>query len=341
MKPDEIISFKDSQLILLDQRLLPNKVEYLNNNDYKTVSDSIRDMVVRGAPAIGVAAAYGYLMGVSEALKLDVNDREAFISEMKNHLLMARPTAVNLAWAIKRMHQKYLQNINDEDINIILLAEAESIHLEQIESDKIMGRFGSELLSKIGKSLRVLTHCNAGALATGGIGTALGVIKTAYSDGILQLAYSAETRPRQQGARLTCFEFKRDNIPYKLISDTMPGYMMSQNMIDAVVVGADRIARNGDTANKIGTYQIAALAKRHSVPFYISAPVSTFDFSTPDGSGIPVEERSSDEITLIGSERIAPENTEVYNPSFDITPAELIGAFITEKGIVRKPDELQ
>ncbi|NLB34648.1 MAG: S-methyl-5-thioribose-1-phosphate isomerase [Elusimicrobia bacterium] len=340
MKPEDIISFDGVALKLLDQRLLPHKRTYIRVDSYLEVFDAIRDMAVRGAPAIGVAAAYGYLFGVGQALKQDKSESEKFVSEMKDHLNSSRPTAVNLFWALESMHKKYLENKDSEKLYSLLLEEAVKIHKEQIQSDERMAKYGSELLSEIGDGLRILTHCNAGALATGGMGTALGVIRQAYSDGLLSLAYATETRPRQQGSRLTCFELQTSAIPYKLICDTMPGYLMSKGMIDAVVLGADRIAENGDTANKIGTYQLAVLADRHKIPFYVAAPLSTFDFSARDGKDIPVEERSPEEILKIGDENIAPKNTKVFNPAFDITPVELIGAFITEKGIVKKPNEL-
>ena len=299
-------------LSLLDQRLLPREEKWIECRTPSEVAEAIRTMVVRGAPAIGVAAAYGMAM----ASDLDSAARE---------LKAARPTAVNLAWAVDRM----LRANGDR-------AEAERIHTEDVEANMRMGRYGAELL---GARSTVLTHCNAGALATAGYGTALGVIRAAIEGGKRVAVFADETRPYLQGARLTAWELQQDGIDVTLITDNMSGHFFQQGKFDAVIVGADRIAANGDTANKIGTYTVAVLAHAHDVPFYIAAPLSTIDPDCPNGAAIPIEERSADEVTEIFGSRVAPIGVSVRHPAFDVTPARLITAIITDRGVLRPPYE--
>lgn len=308
------LSWRENTLSLLDQRLLPREEKWIECRTASEVAEAIRTMVVRGAPAIGVSAAYGMAMA---ALRGD--DLEDAARELK----AARPTAVNLAWAVDLM-----MAANGD------VAEAERIHREDVEGNMRMGRFGAELL---GESATVLTHCNAGALATAGYGTALGVIRAAIEGGKHIAVFADETRPYLQGARLTAWELQRDGIDVTLITDNMSGHFFQQGKFDAVIVGADRIAANGDAANKIGTYTVAVLAHAHGVPFYVAAPVSTIDPACPNGSQIPIEERSAEEVTDILGSRMAPEGIHVRHPAFDVTPARLITAIITERGIMRPP----
>jgi len=299
-------------LSLLDQRLLPREEKWVECRTPSEVADAIRTMVVRGAPAIGVAAAYGMAMA---------GDLAAAAAELK----AARPTAVNLAWAVDRMLRA-----NGS------VAEAEAIHREDVEANMRMGRYGAALL---GSTATVLTHCNAGALATAGYGTALGVIRAAIEGGKRVAVFADETRPYLQGARLTAWELQQDGIDVTLITDNMAGHFFQQGKFDAVIVGADRIAANGDTANKIGTYTVAVLAQAHGVPFYIAAPLSTIDPACPNGAAIPIEERSADEVTEIFGARVAPEGVTVRHPAFDVTPARLITAIITDRGVLHPPYE--
>jgi methylthioribose-1-phosphate isomerase len=305
-------------LELLDQRLLPGTEKWIEYHDAASVAGAIRDMVIRGAPAIGVAAAFGL------ALAARRGDDIRVAAEV---LRAARPTAVNLGWAVDRMLGVPPQSFAEE---------AEKIHREDVEGNMRMGRFGAELLRD---GATVLTHCNAGALATGGYGTALGVIRAAIEGGKRVAVFADETRPYLQGARLTAWELQQDGIDVTLITDNMSGHFFQQGQFDAVVVGADRIAANGDAANKIGTYTLAVLANAHGVPFYIAAPTSTIDVACPDGRAIPIEERSAAEVTEIGGKRIAPEGIAVRHPAFDVTPARLITAIITERGVIRPPFE--
>jgi methylthioribose-1-phosphate isomerase len=304
----EPIRWRGDRLELLDQRLLPDQTVYVTCRTAAEVAQAIRDMVVRGAPAIGCAAAFG--------VALDKGSKESF-----DVLAKSRPTAVNLFWALERMRKA-------KDLK----AEAEAIFAEDLAANRAMGKLGAELIPK---KARVLTHCNTGALATAGHGTALGVIRSSKNKSISVIA--CETRPYLQGARLTAYELMQEGIPCTLITDSMAGHLMSRGEVDVVVVGADRIAANGDVANKIGTYTLAVLAKRHGIPFYVAAPLSTFDPKIPNGSRIPIEERAADEVTGYRGARWAPEGVAVRNPAFDVTPAELITAIITERGIVRKP----
>ena len=302
-------------LSLLDQRLLPREEVWIECRTAHEVADAIRTMVVRGAPAIGVSAAFGMAMAAAGG-----EDLQRAAAELKQ----ARPTAVNLAWAVDRM----LRTTGD------LTAEAERILFEDVEANRAMGKFGAQLL---GETATVLTHCNAGALATAGYGTALGVIRAAVESGKRIAVFADETRPYLQGARLTAWELQRDGIDVTLITDNMSGHFFQQGQFDAVIVGADRIAANGDAANKIGTYTVAVLAHAHGVPFYVAAPVSTIDPNSPSGAEIPIEERSAQEVTEIHGTRVAPEGVPVRHPAFDVTPARLITAIITERGVLRAP----
>jgi methylthioribose-1-phosphate isomerase len=302
---------------------------------------AIKTMIVRGAPAIGVAAAYGMYLGAGE---IETRDRTAFLERLEavgQMLRDTRPTAVNLFWAIERMLKVARTTPGSvEQVRQTLLETAKVINAEDIETCQAIGAHGLEVLPKQPEKLRLLTHCNAGALATAGYGTALGVVRSAYTAGRLQRLYADETRPRLQGAKLTTWECIYDGIPVTVITDSMAAHCMQQTMIDAVVVGADRIAANGDTANKIGTYSLALVAKAHNIPFFVAAPKSTVDLSLSNGSQIPIEERDPVEIYQIGETRLVPKGAEFYNPAFDVTPAELISAIITEQGAIA-PAELQ
>lgn len=326
--------WENDGVVMLDQRLLPAVETYNRYENYEEVAQAITDLVVRGAPAIGVAAAMGVALGV---VKLDDSaDLDAEFEIICARMAKARPTAVNLFWAIERMRRLYEANKSKSkaEIETILRDEAIRMHDEDIEACKTMGRFGGALLPDDGV---VLTHCNAGALATAGYGTALGVIRAAVEAGKKIHVYSDETRPFNQGARLTAWELQKDNIDVTHICDNMAGFYMQKGTIKAVVVGSDRIAANGDVANKIGTYSVAVLAKEHGIPFYVAAPLSTVDFNCPDGSQIPIEERSGDESAYIGETRLTPEGVPSAYPAFDVTPARLVTAIITDKGVAKAP----
>jgi methylthioribose-1-phosphate isomerase len=312
----EPIRWRGDALELLDQRRLPREMVYVTCRDAHQVAGAIRDMVVRGAPAIGVAAAFG--MALASMRGDDLRDAA-------RELRATRPTAVNLAWAVDRMLRAKGS-----------AAEAEAIFREDVEANRRIGCFGAELL---GARATVLTHCNAGALATAGYGTALGVIRAAVEQGKQIAVFAGETRPYLQGARLTAWELQQDGIDVTLITDSMAGHFFQQKRFDAVVVGADRIAANGDTANKIGTYTLAVLANAHGVPFYVAAPISTIDIAAANGAAIPIEERSASEVVEIGGTRIAPDGIAVRHPAFDVTPAHLISAIITDRGVLRRPYE--
>ncbi|PLX95938.1 MAG: S-methyl-5-thioribose-1-phosphate isomerase [Desulfuromonas sp.] len=328
------ILFEDGVLKMIDQRLLPVEEVWLSYTDYRSVAEAIVTMVVRGAPAIGVAAAYGAAFGAGA---IEVSDSDAFLAEFDvvcKHLAATRPTAVNLFWALERMQECARDNANLplDALKARLLEEAVAIGEADEQINRNMGAHGQVLVPD---GARVLTHCNAGALATGGFGTALGVIRAAVEAGKKVAVLADETRPWLQGARLTTWELQRDNIPVTLICDNMAGYMMSQGEIDCVIVGADRIAANGDTANKIGTYSVAVLAKEHGLPFYVAAPTSTVDLNLTDGSKIPIEERSEREVTHVGEKQLAPTGITVRNPAFDVTPSRYISAIITEHGVAQ------
>jgi len=325
-----------SGIRFIDQTKLPTEEAYVTCSTYEEVADAIRTMVVRGAPAIGVAAAMGIALGVRDAEGDHVAELRREFEQICETIAETRPTAVNLFWAIGRMKDRFEQvsEMPVPQIKQALITEAQRMYLEDIAANEALGRNGAVLLPTTGG---VLTHCNAGALATCGYGTALGVIRAAVESGKKLQVYADETRPFLQGSRLTAWELMKDNIPTTLISDNMAGAMMRQGKIAAVVLGADRIAANGDVANKIGTYTVAVLAHEHGIPFYVAAPWSTVDLDTPDGSKIPIEQRSAREVTHIAGKQIAPEGVRVENPAFDITPNKYITAIITERGVVKPP----
>jgi methylthioribose-1-phosphate isomerase len=332
------IEWTDEGVRMIDQRKLPTIEEYPLFRTYEEVAEAIRVMVVRGAPAIGVAAAMGVALGVRQSEAQSMDELKADFDKITSTIAATRPTAVNLFWAIERMKQTFARavraNSGRTTIERLLIDEAKAIYDEDIENNKRMGRFGAELLPQSGT---ILTHCNAGALATAGYGTALGVIRAAVEGGKRLKVLADETRPFLQGARLTAWELWKDDIDVRVISDNMSGAIMRQGLIDAVIVGADRIAANGDVANKIGTYTVAVLARQHDIPFYVAAPLSTLDLSIPDGSHIPIEQRTPTEVTHIGNTRIVPEGVSVFNPAFDVTPNDLVTAIVTEVGIARAP----
>jgi methylthioribose-1-phosphate isomerase len=341
----EPIRWTDDGVVLLDQRRLPSEVAHLTYTDYRELAAAIKDMVIRGAPAIGVAAAMGIALGVSRSRAATLDELRAEFKTICDTFAQTRPTAVDLFWAIQRFQRKFdalAQNAaqnNLEPIQLALVDEAQQVHRERLAADEAIGRFGAELLPANG---RVMTQCNAGALATAGIGTALGVIRMAVETGHKLEVLVPETRPYLQGARLTAWELHQDKIPLTLITDNMVGHFLKNGGVGAIVVGADRIAANGDTANKIGTYPMAVLAREHHVPFFVAAPVSTLDLTIPSGEQIPIEQRPSAEVTHIQGVRIAPD-VEAANPAFDVTPSRLIAAIITERGVARAPyqDSLQ
>ena len=333
----ETLRWREGQLEMIDQRVLPMHFEYLAYTNAKEVAKGIRSMVVRGAPAIGCAAAYGVAL---EALASQHQTTDAFKQTMEKGfelLAQSRPTAVNLFWALQRMRACWEKSSSAPlpQIAAILLEEAHEVSKEDVRINRAMGAFGATLLSD---GARVLTHCNAGALATAGHGTALGVFRSAVESGKKISVIADETRPFLQGARLTAWEMVQENIPVTLITDNMSGHLMQHGEIDAVVVGTDRVAANGDVANKIGTYMVAVLAKHHGIPFYVACPLSTIDLSIAQGKDIPIEERSSDEVMGFRDYRWAPEGVSVRNPAFDVTPAELVTALITERGVVHHPN---
>lgn len=333
------VEWKDGAVCLLDQSRLPGAVEFLTCRTYQEVADAIRHLKVRGAPAIGVTAALGVALGASS---IDAKEYASFaktVLAICDQLAATRPTAVNLFWAIERMKRR-LEALHDQPVSLIkpaLLAEAQAILDEDIILCKNIGRHGATLIHD---GQTVLTHCNAGSLATAGYGTALGVIRAAWEQGKKIQVIADETRPVLQGARLTAWELMQDHIPVTLITDNMAGILMRQGKIHLCIVGADRIAANGDVANKIGTYSVAVLAKAHNIPFYVAAPYSTIDLKTRSGEDIPIEQRNPAEVTTIhGSHPVAPDGVAVYNPAFDVTPGELITGIVTERGIF-KPGEL-
>jgi len=329
------VSWQDESVVMIDQRRLPDEEVYLRCADHKAVASAIRDMAIRGAPAIGVAAALGIALGVRRAAGEGAALRAAF-EEICAELASTRPTAVNLFWAIERMRRCFERSAGAGGgaLREALLQEALAIHDEDVAACKRMGDLGAELIPR---NARLLTHCNAGALATAGYGTALGVIRSAARQGKVKLVFADETRPYLQGARLTAWELAREGIPITLIADNMAGHMLATGEVDAVIVGADRIAANGDVANKIGTYPLAVLAKENGVPFYVAAPLSTLDLATPSGDRIPIEERAPDEVTHHAGRRMAPGGIGVRNPAFDITPNRYVSAIVCERGVARPP----
>lgn len=334
----ETLRWRADKLEMIDQRVLPMRFEYLSYANADEVAEGIRSMVVRGAPAIGCAAAYGVAL---QALAYQHADKSGFEQAMAygfEVLAASRPTAVNLFWALQRVKEFLQAHAHQSQVQMAaaLLALAHEISAEDVRINRAMGDFGAALLKD---GARVLTHCNAGALATAGHGTALGVIRSAVEAGKKISVFADETRPFLQGARLTAWEMVQENIPVTLITDNMAGHLMKCGEIDAVIVGTDRVAANGDVANKIGTYMVAVLAHRHNIPFYVACPLSTIDMQLPHGDAIPIEERSHDEVTGFGAQRWAPAGVQVRNPAFDVTPAELVSALITEKGVVYRPDQ--
>lgn len=329
------IAWENDEVVMLDQRRLPGEEVYLRCTDHRQVAAAIKDMAIRGAPAIGVAAALGIALGVRRS-KAEGPALLAELGVICDDLRVTRPTAVNLFWAIDRMRARFaaLEGKAPGDLREGLLREALAIQEEDLAACRRMGDLGARLLPE---GVRILTHCNAGALATAGYGTALGVIRSASRDGKVIRVFADETRPYLQGARLTAWELTRDGIPTTLITDSMAGFMMSRGEVDAVIVGADRIAANGDVANKIGTYSLAVLARENGIPFYVAAPVSTFDLSLPSGEGIPIEERPREEVTHHGGRLLAPEAVSVRNPAFDITPHRYVAAIVCERGVARAP----
>ncbi|HMF92410.1 MAG TPA: S-methyl-5-thioribose-1-phosphate isomerase [Candidatus Angelobacter sp.] len=320
----------------IDQTKLPTEEVYVTCRTYPEVAAAIRDMIVRGAPAIGVAAAMGIALGIQQSQAQDAASLRREFDQISKTIGETRPTAVNLFWAIRRMKEKFDAVFAQPlpQIKAALVAEARQMHLEDIAACQAMGRYGAALMPASGS---VLTHCNAGALATCGYGTALGVIRAAVEAGKNIHVFADETRPFLQGARLTAWELTKDGIPTTVIADNMAGAIMRQGKIKAVVVGADRIAANGDVANKIGTYTVAVLAKEHGIPFYVAAPWSTVDMNTPTGEQIPIEQRSPKEITHHGGKQMAPDGVRVENPAFDVTPHKYVTAIITERGIAKAP----
>ncbi|HYL16095.1 MAG TPA: S-methyl-5-thioribose-1-phosphate isomerase [Terriglobales bacterium] len=332
----QTLEWTDSGVRFLDQTKLPTEESYVTCKTYEQVADAIRNMVVRGAPAIGVAAAMGIALALKNSKAERVSELEKVFDQAADALSKTRPTAVNLFWAIRRMAEKF-ERVRVRPVPQIkqaLIEEAQRMHAEDIAANQAMGRHGATLMPAAGG---VLTHCNAGALATCGYGTALGVIRAAVEQGKKIEVYADETRPFLQGSRLTAWELMKDGIPTTVIADNMAGAMMKQGKIGAIVVGADRIAANGDVANKIGTYTVAVLAKEHGIPFYVAAPFSTVDLETADGSKIPIEQRNTREVTHIGGKQMVPEGVNVENPAFDVTPAKYVSAIITERGIARAP----
>ncbi len=332
------IEWQDGTVVMVDQRKLPAQEVYVRCTTANQVAKAIKTMVIRGAPAIGVAAAMGLALGVHRSTAKGTSRLAAEFYKLCEVLAATRPTAVNLFWAIERMKRTFSRAARSgqspDELRTTMLAEARQIHDEDVASCRALGAHGSAIVPD---DAHVLTHCNAGALATGGYGTALGVIRAAVADGKQVTVFADETRPFLQGARLTAWELLRDGIETTVITDSMAGPLMRDGRVDVVVVGADRIAANGDVANKIGTYTVAVLARQHDVPFYVAAPCSTVDLSTPDGSAIPIEERNEREVTHVGSTRIAPEGAGVWNPAFDVTPSRLVAAIITDRGVCRPP----
>ncbi len=334
----QTLEWTSNGVVFLDQTKLPTEEVYVTCTTHQQVADVIRNMVVRGAPAIGVAAAMGIALGIKNSKAESGADLNKDFGEICETIRQTRPTAVNLFWAIRRMQEKFeLLRIRPiPQIKQALIEEAQRMHAEDIAANQAMGRHGATLMPSSGG---VLTHCNAGALATAGYGTALGVIRAAVEQGKQIHVYADETRPFLQGSRLTAWELMKDGIPTTVISDNMAGAMMRQGKIKAIVVGADRIAANGDVANKIGTYTVAVLAKEHGIPFYVAAPISTVDLETPDGTKIPIEQRNAKEVTHIAGKQMVPDGVEIENPAFDVTPAKYVAAIITERGVAKAPYE--
>jgi methylthioribose-1-phosphate isomerase len=332
------VAFENGEVVMVDQRKLPGQEIYVRCKTAPEVARAIKSMVIRGAPAIGVSAAMGIALGMRRSKASGTRQFAVEFNKTCNLMAGTRPTAVNLFWAIDRMKKAFAAGVQAgqsvDELKDRLEREARAIHDEDVESCRAMGRFGAAVVPD---GARILTHCNAGALATAGYGTALGVIRAAAEQGKVRQVFADETRPFLQGARLTAWELVRDQVPTTVIAESMAGPLMRRGEIDVVVVGADRIAANGDVANKIGTYTVAMMAGAHQVPFYVAAPLSTIDLATATGDDIPIEQRSARELTHFGSTRLAPDSASVWNPAFDVTPARLIAGIITERGIAR-PD---
>jgi methylthioribose-1-phosphate isomerase len=332
------IEWKDETVVMIDQRKLPASEIYVTCKTASEVAKAIKTMVIRGAPAIGVAAAMGIALGMTRSRATGTKQFTTEFQKTCDLMAGTRPTAVNLFWAIERMKKAFAAAAHDgqsvDEIKRRLVDEARAIHDEDVQSCRTMGAHGAGLVPD---TANILTHCNAGALATAGYGTALGVIRAAAAQGKKIAVLADETRPFLQGARLTAWELVKDGIDTTVITDNMAGAMMRLGQVDLVVVGADRIAANGDVANKIGTYSVAVLAREHGIPFYVAAPLSTVDLNTPDGSGIPIEERNDREVTHVGTSRLTPDGAHIRNPAFDVTPAKYVTAIITERGIARAP----
>jgi len=333
------VEWTDEGVVMIDQRLLPTEEKYLTFRSCEEVAEAIKQMVVRGAPAIGVSAAMGIALGTKQAVGTAVEDLQEDFDYFCDIMSRTRPTAVNLFWAIERMRQTFrrarAEGGDTDAVKRRLVEEAQAIFHEDIEANRRLGRFGGELIAD---GSTVLTHCNAGALATAGdYGTALGVVRGARDMGKRVAVLADETRPFLQGARLTAWELQKDEIPVTVITDNMAGHVMKQGGVDCVVVGADRIAANGDTANKIGTYMVAVLARQHDIPFYVAAPISTVDLALQTGDEIPIEERDQREVTHLRDQRLAPEGVAAHNPAFDVTPADFVAAIITDRGVARPP----
>lgn len=330
------VEWTDEGVVFIDQTKLPTEELYVTCRTYEEVAVAIKDMIVRGAPAIGVAAAMGIALGVRDAKATTVTELRQVFGAICRTMGETRPTAVNLFWAIRRMQRKFedLSNMPLAVVKTEMVLEAKRIHLEDIAANQAMGRFGAVLMPSEGG---VLTHCNAGALATAGYGTALGVIRAAVESGKNIHVFADETRPFLQGSRLTAWELMKDGIDTTVISDNMAGAMMAQGKIKAVVVGADRIAANGDVANKIGTYTVAVLAKEHGIPFYVAAPWSTIDLETANGSQIPIEQRNPREVTHMAGKQLTPDNVHIENPAFDVTPSRYVTGIITDRGVAKAP----
>jgi methylthioribose-1-phosphate isomerase len=337
------VIWHNNAVSLIDQTRLPNEYTFVEIHRSEDMARAIKTMIVRGAPAIGIAAAYGMYLGARE---IETDKRDQFLQQLEKVATMlraTRPTAVNLFWAISRATQVAYETLGTvEDIRKALLEAAQALQLEDLRTCQAIGDHGLKVLPDKPQKLTLLTHCNAGALATGGYGTALGVVRSAWREGRLNRLFADETRPRLQGAKLTTWECVQEGIPVTLITDSMAAHCMKQGLIDAVVVGADRITANGDAANKIGTYSLALVSRAHNVPFYVAAPLSTIDFDLADGSGIPIEEREATEIYQVGETILTPTaGLDFYNPAFDVTPAELITAIMTENGVFAPADLLK
>jgi methylthioribose-1-phosphate isomerase len=332
------IAWQDGEVVMIDQRKLPAQELYVHCKTANEVAKAIKTMVIRGAPAIGVAAAMGIAMGMEKSKELGTRQFAVEFTKLCDLMAGTRPTAVNLFWAIERMKQTFATGAQAgesvDQLKARLAREAHAIHDEDVKSCRAMGLFGADMVAP---GSRILTHCNAGALATAGYGTALGVIRAAAEQGKVKHVFADETRPFLQGARLTAWELVRDHIPTTVITESMAGPLMRRGDVDFIVVGADRIAANGDVANKIGTYTVALLAEAHKVPFYVAAPLSTIDLNTPNGDGIPIEERNAKEMTHLGPTQLTPEGASVWNPAFDVTPNRLVKGIITERGVARAP----